>query len=139
MTAEIMMATKVPNPVDKHVGSRVRMRRLMLGMSAGKTREQTRNILPASAEIRKRHKPDKREPTAGDVRLFKVPVPFFFDGSPQIEGRVGKGPRAASPAYVSEFLASSDGLKLAEAFTQIGDAKLRRSLVRLVEEIGGEH
>ena len=32
-TVEITMITKVPNPVDKYVGSRVRMRRLMLGMS----------------------------------------------------------------------------------------------------------
>ena len=60
---------------------------------------------------------------------------FFFDGFPQIGGRIGKAP---SPAYVSDFLASSDGLKLIKVFTQIGDAKVRRSLVRLVEEIGGE-
>jgi hypothetical protein len=43
-----------------------------------------------------------------------------------------------SCAYVSDFLANSDGLKLVRAFTQIGDAQLRRSLVRLVEEIVGE-
>ena len=40
--------------------------------------------------------------------------------------------------YVSDFLANSDGLKLARAFTQIGDAQLRRCLVRLVEEIADE-
>ena len=70
--------------------------------------------------------------------ILQVPVPFFFEGAPQIAGYPGKGAIAPSPAYVSDFLANSDGLKLVRAFTQIGDAKLRRSLVRLVEELGGE-
>jgi transcriptional regulator with XRE-family HTH domain len=139
MTAEIMMATKVPNPVDKHVGSRVRMRRLMLGMS----QEKLGSKLGISFQQVQKYEKGTNRISASRLQamcdFLQVPVPFFFDGSPQIGGRVGKGPRAASPAYVSEFLASSDGLKLAEAFTQIGDAKLRRSLVRLVEEIGGEH
>jgi hypothetical protein len=63
---------------------------------------------------------------------------LFFEGAPQNEGRVGKDAEAPWPAYVSDFLANSDGLKLVRAFTQIGDAQLRRSLVRLVEEIVGE-
>jgi hypothetical protein len=42
------------------------------------------------------------------------------------------------PAYVSDFLATSDGMKLVKAFAQIGDAKVKGSLVRLVEEIVGE-
>ena len=70
--------------------------------------------------------------------ILQVPVPFFFEGAPQIAGYSGKGAKAPSPAYVSDFLANADGLKLVRAFTQIGDAQLRRSLVRLVEEIVGE-
>jgi len=41
----------------------------------------------------------------------------------------------ASPAYVSDFLATSEGLALTRAFTQIADGKLRRSIVDLVEQI----
>jgi transcriptional regulator with XRE-family HTH domain len=70
--------------------------------------------------------------------ILQVPVPFFFEGAPQIAGHFGKGAAAPSPAYVSDFLAHADGLKLVRAFTQISDAKLRRSLVRLVEEIVGD-
>jgi hypothetical protein len=65
-------------------------------------------------------------------------VSFFFEGGPQIASHVGKSVAAPSPAYVSDFLAHSDGLKLVRAFTEIRDAKLRRSLVRLVEQIVGE-
>jgi hypothetical protein len=42
----------------------------------------------------------------------------------------------ATPAYISQFLASSDGLALAKSFTQIGNTKLKRSVVRLVEKMG---
>ena len=41
----------------------------------------------------------------------------------------------SSPAYISDFLASSEGLALTRAFTQIADSKLRRSIVELVEQI----
>ena len=44
----------------------------------------------------------------------------------------------ASPAYVSEFLSSTDGLALVKAFTKIKEAKLRRRVVQLVEEIAGD-
>ena len=40
-----------------------------------------------------------------------------------------------SPAYVSDFLATSEGLALTRAFTRITDAKLRRSIVELVEQV----
>jgi hypothetical protein len=43
-----------------------------------------------------------------------------------------------SPAYVSDFLANSDGMKLVRAFTRIADAGLRRCVVRLVEKIAGD-
>ena len=72
------------------------------------------------------------------ARILQVPVPFFFEGAPQIAGQPRRGGDATSPAYVSDFLADADGLKLVRAFTQIGDAKVRRSVVRLVEQIVGE-
>ena len=67
--------------------------------------------------------------------ILEVPVSFLFDGGPS--GRPsGEGfGEAASPAYVSDFLASSEGLALTRAFTRIGDPKLRRSIVELVEQI----
>ena len=70
--------------------------------------------------------------------ILQVPVSFFFEGAPQPAGRLQRSGEAPFPAYVSDFLAEADGLKLVRAFMQISDAKLRRSLVRLVEEIVGE-
>jgi transcriptional regulator with XRE-family HTH domain len=66
--------------------------------------------------------------------ILQVPVPYFFDWSTQ---SASDRPSTPLPTHVSDFLASDGGLELAKAFTQIGDAKLRRSLVRFVEKLGG--
>jgi transcriptional regulator with XRE-family HTH domain len=68
--------------------------------------------------------------------ILQVPVSFFFEGAPSVPGPngpiVGMG-ESPSPAYVSDFLATSDGLALTKAFVQIKDGKLRRRIVDLVE------
>jgi transcriptional regulator with XRE-family HTH domain len=129
------MSAKVPDPVDKHVGSRLRMRRRMLRM----TQRKLGHKLGLTFQQVQKYEKGTNRVSAGRLHalsnILEVPVPFFFDGCPQ---NAGVGAEAPPPAYVSDFLASDGGLKLAEAFTQIGDAKLRRSLVRLVEELGGE-
>src|SRR5271168_387189 len=135
-----MIAKKAPNPIDKHVGSRVRMRRMMLGMS----QEKLGDALGLTfQQVQKYEKGTNR---IGASRLqqiaqiLQVPVAFFFEGAPgaQIIGR-GKGPaEAPSPAYVSDFLATSDGLALTKAFMQIRDGKLRRRIVDLVEQVAGD-
>ncbi len=70
-------------------------------------------------------------------QILQVPVSFFFDGAPHVpgSGRAEGMGEAPSPAYVSDFLATSDGLALTKAFMRISDAKLRRRIVDLVEQI----
>lgn len=132
-----MMAKKAPNPIDKHVGSRVRMRRMMLGMS----QEKLGNSLGLTfQQVQKYEKGTNR---IGASRLqqishiLQVPVSFFFEGAPAMAtaGRVEGMGEAPSPAYVSDFLATSDGLALTKAFMRIADSKLRRRIVDLVEQI----
>ena len=132
------MATKVTNPVDKYVGSRVRMRRTMLGMSQEKLGDELGITFQQVQKYEKganRISASRLHQMAG---ILQVAVPFFFEGAPQTAGQSRRGGDAPSPAYVSEFLATADGLKLVKAFMQIGDAKVRHSLVRLVEQLAGE-
>lgn len=132
-----MMAKKSPNPTDKYVGSRVRMRRLMLEMSQEKLGEK---LGLTFQQVQKYEKGTNR---IGASRLqhisqiLKVPVSFFFDGAlgKQADDGSSKAPVAD---YVSDFLSSSDGLALTKAFTNIKDSKLRRRVVDLVEEIAGD-
>ena len=131
------MAKKAPNPIDKHVGSRVRMRRMMLEMS----QERLGDALGLTfQQVQKYEKGTNR---IGASRLqqisniLDVPVSFFFEGAPSVPGPTGAG-AGVSTAYISEFLATSDGLALTKAFMQIEDAKLRRRIVDLVQAIAGK-
>src|ERR1700687_3002125 len=132
-----MIAKKTPNPIDKHVGSRVRMRRMMLSMS----QEKLGDALGLTfQQVQKYEKGTNR---IGASRLqqisniLQVPVSFFFEGAPNMPGHSGMG-EAPSPAYVSDFLATSDGLALTKSFLRIKNSKLRRRIVDLVEQIAGE-
>jgi transcriptional regulator with XRE-family HTH domain len=134
-----MIAKKAPNPTDKHVGSRVRMRRMMLGMS----QEKLGDALGLTfQQVQKYEKGTNR---IGASRLqqiaqiLQVQVSFFFEGAPAATtaGRHEGLSEAPSPAYVSDFLATSDGLALTKAFMKIRDSKLRRRIVDLVEQIAG--
>src|SRR3984893_6744382 len=111
------------------------MRRLMLDMSQGRLGDE---LGITFQQVQKYEKGSNRVSASrlqALCHILQVPVSFFFDGAPKMAGHVPKGAEAPSPAFVTDFLASSDGLKLVGAFTQIGDAKLRRSIVLLVEGI----
>ena len=70
--------------------------------------------------------------------FLQVPVSFFFEGAPDLPAGTSGANDAPSPSYVSDFLASSDGLALTKAFMRIKDPKLRRRIVDLVLQIAGE-
>src|SRR5947209_4118814 len=134
----IMAAKKAPNPIDRHVGSRVRMRRMMLAMS----QEKLGDALGLTfQQVQKYEKGTNR---IGASRLqqishiLQVPVAFFFEGAPNLHVAGDGAKEAPSPAYISDFLATSEGLSLTKAFMRIKEPKLRRRIVDLVEEIAGE-
>ena len=114
------MAKKAPNPIDKHVGSRVRMRRMMLGMS----QEKLGDALGLTfQQVQKYEKGTNR---IGASRLqqisliLQVPVSFFFEGAPPPPGSARRLCRGAHrPAYVTDFSRPADGLALAKAFMRI--------------------
>ena len=129
------MSTKAPNPVDKYVGSRVRMRRIMLGMSQEKLGEA---LGLTFQQVQKYEKGTNRVGASRIqqiAEILQVPVSFLFEGGPTGLVKADGSSEAASPSYVSDFLATTEGLSLTRAFTRISDAKLRRSIVDLVEHI----
>jgi transcriptional regulator with XRE-family HTH domain len=131
---ELAMATKAPNPIDKYVGSRVRMRRIMLGMSQEKLGEA---LGLTFQQIQKYEKGTNRVGASRIQQIseiLQVPVSFLFEGGPTSNSGDGFA-EGTSPTYVSDFLATSEGLALTRAFTRIADSKLRRSIVDLVEQI----
>src|ERR1700732_841377 len=134
---ETIMAKKAPNPIDRHVGSRVRMRRMMLSMS----QEKLGDALALTFQQVKKYEKGTNRIGASRLQqianILQVPVSFFFEGAPHTAHSSGMA-EAPSPAYVSDFLATSDGLSLTKAFMRIKNNKLRRRIVDLVEQIAGE-
>ena len=130
-----MMEGREAGPVDRHVGERVRMRRLLLNMS------QTELAGKVGVTFQQVQKYEKGTNRVGASRLqqmseiLQVPVSFLFDGGPSGAANGEGFGEGASPAYVSDFLATSEGLALTRAFTRITDSKMRRSIVELVELI----
>jgi hypothetical protein len=72
------------------------------------------------------------------AQTLRVPISFFFE-DPMKPKEGGNGKQTRSPDYVSDFLTTTDGLALTKAFMLIKDTKLRRSIVRLVEDLVGEN
>ena len=126
------------NPIDVHVGSRVRLRRMLLGMSQEKLGEHLRLTFQ---QIQKYEKGINR---IGASRLFDlskvlgVPVQFFYEELPAstTDGASGFADRPES--YAVEFLGSREGLELNKAFARITDSRVRRSIVELVRAFAGE-
>ena len=132
-----MANKKQPNPIDIHVGSRVRLRRMMLGMSQEKLGEQ---LGITFQQIQKYEKGTNRIGASRlqhIARVLSVPVSFFFEDAPGGEADAGGLAEHNSANYVVDFLSSSEGIQLNKAFVTIKDAKLRRKIIDLVRAIAG--
>ena len=129
------MTKKSPDPVDRHVGARIRMRRLMLKFS------QTQLGDALGLTFQQVQKYEKGSNRVGASRLqhiasiLQVPVSFFFEEAPINRSEPARISDAPSPEFVTAFVSSPDGLKLIRAFTSIKNTALRRCIVQLVEQV----
>lgn len=132
------MMKKSPNLVDKHVGGRVRMRRLLVGMSQEKLGEA---LGLTFQQVQKYEKGTNR---IGASRLLKiasilgVPVAYFYEGLPHEDVAQEGFSEPPTPAYMTDFLSTQEGVQLMKAFVRIKNPRVRRSVVDLVKELAGE-
>jgi transcriptional regulator with XRE-family HTH domain len=120
-----------PNPIDRHVGSRVRMRRMIVGISQGKLGEA---LGLTFQQVQKYEKGTNRIGASRlqhIARVLGVPIEFFFEGVPHVttHGIVGSD---VAPSYVADFLSTSEGVQLTRAFVRVTDPKVRRRFISLV-------
>jgi transcriptional regulator with XRE-family HTH domain len=127
---------KQANPVDAHVGHRVRLRRMLIGMS----QERLGELLGLTfQQVQKYEKGINR---IGAGRLFEVagilgvPVAFFYENvDSDISANAGEN---GEPPPVMEFLSSPEGLQLSLAFMRIKDVKVKRRILDLVRSLADE-
>lgn len=125
-----------PNPIDVHVGARVRMRRLLVGLSQDKLGEAL------GVTFQQVQKYERGANRIGASRLFEiarvltVPVGFFFEG---VDSAVSGGfAEDDQTPLVDDFINSPEGVALAAAFNKIRDQKVRRRILELVRTLAGE-
>ena len=141
MVKKPIASSRRPNPIDVHVGSRVRLQRMLLSMSQEKLGEK---LGLTFQQIQKYEKGINR---IGASRLFElsrvlsVPIQFFYEEAPGTALSNSNGTGFAEPAsesYIVNFLSSREGLELNKAFVQIESPKVRRSIVDLVRNLAND-
>lgn len=128
---------QIPNPVDVHVGKRLRQRRTLLGMSQEKLGE----LLGLTfQQVQKYERGTNR---IGSSRLFRlacildVPVSYFFEGL-QEDGTVSGVPTvSATTSSEPNHMERRETLELVRAYYRIDDQNVRRRIFDLVKSLGG--
>jgi len=127
-------APRSANPVDVHVGSRVRLRRQVMKMSQERLGDQ---LGVTFQQVQKYERGSNR---VGASRLWKmsrvldVPVGFFFDGLAE-EGSVAEFAEGDQLPIVYDFIRSTDGVALAKAVSQIKNKSVRRQILELARSL----
>jgi transcriptional regulator with XRE-family HTH domain len=130
---------KQPNSTDASVGQRMRLRRMLVGMSQDRLGE----LLDLTfQQIQKYEKGTNR---IGAGRLFElagilgVPISFFYEDA-DANAQAGGFAEGEEPPPVMEFLASGEGVQLNIAFMRIKDVKVRKCILHLVRQLadGGD-
>lgn len=128
------MPAKAPNPIDVHVGGRVRMRRIVLEMSQ---QQLGAHIGLTFQQIQKYEKGMNRIGASRLQqigRILEVPASYFFEGAPGGWEPAGSGEGVTANTFL-EFLGTRDGQSLVGSFSRIADVRLRRTVVDLVERL----
>ncbi|ALL14478.1 helix-turn-helix domain-containing protein [Caulobacter henricii] len=128
-----------PNPVDLHVGGRVRMRRKLLGVS----QEQLAESLGLTFQQVQKYERGANRVSASKLyeiaKTLQVPVSFFFDGlADPMGGSEADEVGLHAERVVQEFLTTPEGIELAEVFPRIGRGKVRRQVLDLVRAMADD-
>jgi transcriptional regulator with XRE-family HTH domain len=124
--------TKKANPIDAQVGNRVRIRRMLIGMS----QEKLGDLLGLTFQQVQKYEKGVNRIGAGRLfeiaRILGVPIDFFYDGI----GEPAKSSEDTPP--VMAFVSSGEGLQLSLAFMKIKDPKVRKRVLDLVKSLSEE-
>ena len=130
-----MARASLPHNVDVHVGSRIRLRRKLYGVS----QEKLADALGLTFQQVQKYERGRNRVSASKLyetaRFLEVPITYFFEG---LSGAVPEGGQMDGERSVSGFLGTREGLELAQQFTRITRTVLRRRILDLVRALVDE-
>jgi transcriptional regulator with XRE-family HTH domain len=133
-----------PSPIDVHVGSRIRLRRTLLGMSQERLGEAL------GLTFQQVQKYERGVNRVGASRLFDlsrvldVPISFFFDDMPESltsvygghAGRRAVGYPETTDGFADDALNRRETLELVRAYYRINDPAVRKRVFDLIKSMG---
>jgi len=132
-----LVPKKQANPIDAQVGNRVRIRRMLIGMS----QEKLGDMLGLTFQQVQKYEKGVNRVGAGRLyeisRILGVPIDFFYEGVASAQEPGGFAESRNAPP-VMEFVSSGEGLQLSLAFMKIKDPKVRKRMLDLVKSLAEE-
>jgi transcriptional regulator with XRE-family HTH domain len=130
------MTKRDPNFVDRHVGNRMRMRRLLIGMSQEKLGE----LLGITFQQVQKYEKGSNRVSASRLyhvaKVLGVAVQYFFDEL-QVEGTVTGFAESQGADLISGALQSPEGVQLARIFSSTSDPEKRKLIINTARAISG--
>jgi transcriptional regulator with XRE-family HTH domain len=130
---------KQANPIDAQVGNRVRLRRMLIGMS----QERLGELLGLTFQQVQKYEKGVNRIGAGRLfevsRILGVPIDYFYEGvnGQMLSAGAQNGAGQATPP-IMEFVSSGEGLQLSLAFMRIKDPKVRKRMLELVKSLADD-
>ncbi|WP_134500777.1 helix-turn-helix domain-containing protein [Microvirga pakistanensis] len=128
---------KSTSSIDREVGTRVRMRRVSIGMSQEKLGE----LLGLTFQQVQKYEKGMNRISVGRLvdiaKILGVDIHFFFDGLKSGKPEAGFAEEDSAP-YIADVMSTPEGLQLIRTFTSIKSAKVRKSIVQLVTSLAAQ-
>ena len=125
------------NPIDRHVGARIRMRRKILGVS----QEKLADSLGLTFQQVQKYERGANRVSASKLyeiaRSLSAPISFFFEGLSDPQAGPGMA-EVPVDNFVHDFLMTNEGVELASIFPKIKRSRVRRRLLDLVRTMAEE-
>jgi transcriptional regulator with XRE-family HTH domain len=126
------MPKKDANPIDRHVGMRLRVQRMVRGLSQTELGE----AVGVTFQQIQKYERGKNRVSASRLQqiadVLKVAPDFFFEET-RTKKAGDSGP--SETILIDEFISSREGIALAKAFSKISNQKMRRTIVSLIEQL----
>jgi transcriptional regulator with XRE-family HTH domain len=128
------MPARGPNPIDVQVGTRIRVRRMTLGLS----QEKLANGLGITFQQVQKYEKGSNRVGASRLQLIatllSIPISYFFGG--EDSSLLATPNTSANEDAIISFLSSREGVELNRAFLKLENPKVRQRVLNLVTSIG---
>ncbi|HLY81236.1 MAG TPA: helix-turn-helix transcriptional regulator [Caulobacteraceae bacterium] len=132
-----LLESRPPNPVDLHVGARIRLRRRMQGVS----QEKLADALGLTFQQVQKYERGANRVSASKLyeiaTALQAPVSYFFDGLADPSTDEGGVTRPSDEQTVHTFLMTAEGLELAKLFPGLPRGRIRRRFLDLMRALAG--